>query len=81
MEFWRGEAYMKFFEYLDSQGGFYYEVCNFRLKRHFSHIDLIHTEMGRRTRPFHRRSDLRLARPDPILRRDRVRACAVHPLP
>ncbi|PPQ91104.1 hypothetical protein CVT25_013142 [Psilocybe cyanescens] len=25
MEFWRGEAYMKFFEYLDSQGGFYYE--------------------------------------------------------
>lgn len=26
MEFWRGEAYMKFFEYLDSQGGFYYEV-------------------------------------------------------
>jgi hypothetical protein len=26
MEFWRGEAYMKFFEYLDSKGGFYYEV-------------------------------------------------------
>ncbi|KAF4623876.1 hypothetical protein D9613_002386 [Agrocybe pediades] len=25
MEFWRGEAYMSFFEYLDSQGGFYYE--------------------------------------------------------
>ena len=26
MKFWRGEAYMSFFEYLDSQGGFYYEV-------------------------------------------------------
>lgn len=28
MDFWRGEAYSKFFEYLDSQGGFYYEVSN-----------------------------------------------------
>lgn len=26
MDFWRGEAYTKFFEYLDSKGGFYYEV-------------------------------------------------------
>lgn len=25
MSFWRGEAYTKFFEYLDQQGGFYYE--------------------------------------------------------
>ncbi|KAF9258387.1 glycosyltransferase family 15 protein [Marasmius fiardii PR-910] len=25
MEFWRGEAYLKFFEFLDSKGGFYYE--------------------------------------------------------
>ncbi|KAF8147842.1 glycosyltransferase family 15 protein [Crassisporium funariophilum] len=25
MDLWRGEAYMKFFEYLDSTGGFYYE--------------------------------------------------------
>ncbi|THH15415.1 hypothetical protein EW146_g5054 [Bondarzewia mesenterica] len=25
MDFWRGEAYMKFFEFLDSKGGFYYE--------------------------------------------------------
>lgn len=27
MDFWRGEAYSKFFEYLDETGGFYYEVC------------------------------------------------------
>jgi hypothetical protein len=26
LDFWRGEAYSKFFEYLDEQGGFYYEV-------------------------------------------------------
>ncbi|KAI0831999.1 glycosyltransferase family 15 protein [Trametes gibbosa] len=25
MEFWRGEAYTKFFDYLESKGGFYYE--------------------------------------------------------
>ena len=27
MDFWRGEAYSKFFEYLDETGGFYYDVC------------------------------------------------------
>lgn len=26
MDFWRGEAYTKFFEYLENTGGFYYEV-------------------------------------------------------
>jgi alpha 1,2-mannosyltransferase len=26
MSFWRAPAYTTFFEYLDSQGGFYYEV-------------------------------------------------------
>ena len=25
MEFWRGEAYSKFFDHLESKGGFYYE--------------------------------------------------------
>ena len=28
MDFWRGEAYSAFFEYLDSLGGFYYEVMS-----------------------------------------------------
>lgn len=27
MDFWRGEAYQAFFAYLESKGGFYYEVC------------------------------------------------------
>src|SRR6267154_5293712 len=26
LDHWRGEAYSKFFDYLDEQGGFYYEV-------------------------------------------------------
>lgn len=26
LNFWRGEAYGKFFDFLDSKGGFYYEV-------------------------------------------------------
>lgn len=26
MDLWRNEAYSKFFDYLDEQGGFYYEV-------------------------------------------------------
>ena len=26
MDFWRGEAYSKFFDHLDQTGGFYYEV-------------------------------------------------------
>jgi len=26
MDFWRGPAYTAFFDYLESRGGFYYEV-------------------------------------------------------
>ena len=26
LDFWRGEAYTKYFDFLDSKGGFYYEV-------------------------------------------------------
>jgi hypothetical protein len=26
MDFWRGDAYTRFFDYLDQKGGFYYEV-------------------------------------------------------
>jgi len=28
MDLWRGEAYTKFFDYLDKAGGFYYEVSH-----------------------------------------------------
>ena len=33
MDFWRGPAYTAFFEFLDSKGGFYYEVIAFFLKK------------------------------------------------
>lgn len=36
MEFWRGEAYSKFFDYLDQKGGFYYEVRRLPLR----HLEL-----------------------------------------
>ena len=28
MDFWRSEAYQKFFDHLESKGGFYYEVIS-----------------------------------------------------
>ncbi|KAG6332511.1 hypothetical protein ID866_6581 [Astraeus odoratus] len=33
MDFWRSEAYVSFFEFLDEKGGFYYEVCSFRPRK------------------------------------------------
>lgn len=39
MDFWRGEAYTAFFEYLDSLGGFYYEVCVSSLPSHFTYLE------------------------------------------
>lgn len=39
MDFWRSEAYQKFFNFLDTEGGFYYEV-SYQIfsffSRHFS---------------------------------------------
>jgi alpha 1,2-mannosyltransferase len=29
LDLWRGEAYSKFFDFLDKKGGFYYEVRDF----------------------------------------------------
>ncbi len=31
MDFWRGEAYSAYFDYLDRHGGFYYEVPSFTI--------------------------------------------------
>lgn len=32
MDFWRGEAYQKFFAFLESKGGFYYEVRQLKIR-------------------------------------------------
>jgi hypothetical protein len=50
MDFWRSEAYTKFFEYLENTGGFYYEV-RFGISFSFHICRLPYTEMGRRTCP------------------------------
>lgn len=52
LEFWRGEAYSKFFDFLDEKGGFYYEVL-FHVSRHGKKL-INSSEMGRRTHPYHR---------------------------
>ena len=36
MEFWRGEAYTAYADYLESTGGFYYEVKTARTERHLN---------------------------------------------
>jgi alpha 1,2-mannosyltransferase len=37
MDFWRSEAYTTFFDYLDSRGGFYYEVRTHRFQSYPTH--------------------------------------------
>jgi hypothetical protein len=68
LNFWRGEAYMKFFEFLDSKGGFYYEVQQFTTSSQIC-IDVAYfTEMGRRTRAFNWSCTVRAQGPDSLLR-------------
>ncbi len=54
MDFWRGEAYQKFFDYLESKGGFYYEVCCILSIKEVSNAVIL--AMGRRSCPLHRSS-------------------------
>ena len=88
MNFWRGEAYTRFFEYLDSQGGFYYEVRRPSVRPSPSPflftleltMDSEPLAVGRRSGAQHRSVAVREKRPDPFLSEYRVRACAVHAL-
>ncbi|KAF8312021.1 glycosyltransferase family 15 protein [Clavulina sp. PMI_390] len=59
LNFWRGEAYMKFFEFLDKKGGFYYERWGDAPVHSigaalFAHKDQIHffEDIGYRHEPF-----------------------------
>ena len=89
MDFWRGEAYSAFFEYLDRRGGFYYEVDvvpplstpQLRTKEQtFELYGLYDTALGRRARAHDRRGALRGNGPHPLFPRDRVRTRSVHAL-
>lgn len=46
LNFWRGEAYMKYFEYLDRAGGFYYEVCVSLTFLYVCNTDFYHAAVG-----------------------------------
>ena len=89
MDFWRGEAYSAFFEYLDRRGGFYYEVDvvpplsapQIRTKEQTPNcMDSYNTALGRRARAHDRRGALCGNGPHPRFPRDRVRARSVHAL-
>jgi len=85
LDFWRSEAYMKFFDYLEAKGGFYYEV-----RTQPNHIistnalilffNFIFSALGRRTRPFHRSRTVQVQRPNPLLPRYRLQTPSVHSL-
>ena len=78
MDFWRGEAYTKFFEFLDSKGGFYYEVrccpCSFSLRWVNANADQLDqlVAVGRCPSTLDRRGAVRAQRPAPLLPRDRI---------
>ena len=40
MEFWRGEAYTAYVDYLESTGGFYYEVNTARDRTPSEHLSI-----------------------------------------
>lgn len=65
MDFWRGEAYQAFFNYLDAQGGFYYEVglLSLTLSLFYLHAKIlikcfVYTALGRRACALDRRRPL-----------------------
>ena len=83
MDFWRGEAYSKFFDFLDRKGGFYYEVRCYVPRERIStgnRTDVRVIALGRRTGAQYRSGAVPEQGADPLLRRDRVRAQPVHAL-
>lgn len=90
MDFWRGPAYSAFFDFLDSKGGFYYEVRSTFPFLPWPWLDwivvadlwwLVDTALGRRASTQHRGSAISAAHAAALLRGDRIRAQPVHALP
>jgi len=75
MDFWRGKIYTDFFEYLDSTGGFYYEVHTIFTSVYGPHPSLTHSTsaLGWCSRAQHRGRALHPKRPNSFLRRHRLR--------
>ena len=71
LDFWRGEAYTKFVEFLDEKGGFYYEVR--RQDRVFfgePKMTFLLIALGRRARAQYWSRTVRAERSNPLLQRD-----------
>jgi Glycolipid 2-alpha-mannosyltransferase len=72
LDFWRGEAYSKYFEYLESKGGFYYEVCTL-FPSYSAECALIRRPaLGRRPCAQYRRFPFRQEGSDTFLQRNRI---------
>lgn len=65
MNFWRAPAYTAFFDYLDSTGGFYYEVCNTHYSMGFSLL-LVRSRQRWGDAPVHSLAAAMFARKDEI---------------
>jgi len=63
LDLWRGEAYSKFFEFLDSKGGFYYEVRGVSYHNNV-HADIWSIALGRCSSPQYRGCSFRQKRSD-----------------
>jgi hypothetical protein len=46
MDFWRSEAYMKYFEFLEERGGFYYEVRTYTYSLSFTRLTIVAISVG-----------------------------------
>jgi hypothetical protein len=74
MDFWRSQTYTEYFDYLDSMGGFYYEVSRY-LEVHtllILSIALVLAALGRCTRSQHSRVSIFAQRSDTFLWRYRL---------
>ena len=68
LEFWRSEAYSKYFDFLEATGGFYYEVHLVKTLSIPSHANRTSfAALGRRTSSQHRCLTLPSCRPDSLL--------------
>lgn len=86
MEFWRGEAYTAYVDYLERTGGFYYEVRS-EVWLSLGDISLMpfvsippFAEMGRRTCTHHGGLPLPPKRQNPLLQQNRIHPRTTHPL-
>lgn len=52
MDFWRGDAYSDYFDYLDSKGGFYYEVISISPHNPLHQYLIISRRSDGETRPY-----------------------------